>query len=669
MKATALPTNDLSFGTYPQRVRKTGRTPGAAIFRWVKSKWSATRFTPKHIVDLLVREREFVKALNDVDLSQRTLKVGAVMRSKGASDQQCAMAIAVTAEVMTRSIGTNPYVPQMVAAYQLLRGNLVEMKTGEGKTLAVALAAAVAANAGSSVFVLTANDYLINRDYEQLKKFYDAMTLSVGQVASVTDAVQRKLNWRQQIVYSSAREMAFDYLRDHLQSSGHRNTLTQRARALTSTALDSVSESENERSTGSLVPGLCFCIVDEADSLLLDEATMPLIIADQAGTLDGPGYKKAYQLAAGLSQAQHFRIDRISRRVTLTSAGVTRVEGELTEECGDLALLRRAIELVETALAAQYLFLIGRDYAILDQSLVLIDELTGRVASGRQWQGALNAMVQIKEGLEPTPPSRATAQITYLDLFPRFMHLCGTSGTLRDARRELLALYGLTVSEVALVNPSRLGDNGTQVQLTAANKWNAVINSVAKMIERNRPVLIGTASVQDSTHLSGLLSKKGIRHQVLNATQCAQEADHLLRAGRARVVTVATNIAGRGTDIKLSEVARRNGGLHVILTMRNRSRRIDRQLSGRAGRQGDPGSYQCIVSLEDRLIQDALAVSVISFVKSIFQLVDGRGQILWQTIFSLSQRIEQSRDYFTRAALQSASKRRHRQFSFIGGPE
>lgn len=664
MRATVLPTNDLAFGAYPQRDASESGMNWLPIWPKMFSQWRQPAAVPANVAQALACSRSSLRRLDATSLQHQVQRIGRRLRLEGLSPTLSGQALAAAGETMRRSIGMEPYDTQILAALQLLRGHLVEMQTGEGKTLAAALAAAIAATAGSSVFVLTVNDYLITRDYQQLAPFFGAMGLSVGVVTSEMDAATRLSNWRHDIVYTSARDLAFDYLRDHIRLRGERESLVNRALSMTSAALGKAPEHADGNTA--LVPGLCFCLVDEADSLLLDEATVPLLLAEATGKLDARAYLRAYELATQLKVDEHYRAHPSRRRVVLSDKGRQCVEHTFADETGDLALRRRAIELVETALAARSMYRVDRDYAVLDGQIVLIDELTGRVAVGRQWQGGLQAMVQIKEGLEPTPGTRTSAQITYQSLFPRFMHLSGMSGTLSDAAGELRTLYRVSVTRVPLGRPSKRIDLGTRVFSPVADRWQAVVNAVRIQQQLGRPVLVGNASVADTMLLSGLLDHANIDHQVLNATQSAHEAATLERAGRAGVVTVTTNMAGRGTDIKLSEIARRNGGLHVVATMHNRSRRIDRQLFGRAARQGDPGSYQFLVSIEDRLIHSVWPVSARRLAIAIFTLTSGRPQAVFRAMFALAQHVEERRDRSARQGLRAANQTRHRQLGFAG---
>jgi preprotein translocase subunit SecA len=520
-------------------------------------------------------------------------------------------ALALAAATMRRTLGLEPYATQVAAAGLLLRGRLVEMATGEGKTLAAALAAAVAALGGVRVHVLTANDYLVQRDRETMAPFFAAFGLRCAAVMAGQAQAKRRAAHRADIVYTTGREIAFDYLRDHRALRGERDPTVLRARALAGAIAGGIPAPQP------LVPGLQFAIVDEADSLLLDEACIPLLLAERAAPPDEAALRAAEAIAGALQDGRDYVLHAAARRAELTRAGIERVADQLQRPAGAggadgaqpvpgpsgaLGPLRRALELVEAALAAQLLFRRDCDYAVTARGLVPIDEVTGRLAEGRQWTGALHAMIELKEGLPPSPPTLTAGQITYQRFFPRWLHLCGLSGTLAEARAELALLYGRRVARVQLACPDRRRWLGTTLFVDAPAKRRAIAAVVRDHVLAGRPVLVGTDSVESSRALSAVLAAEAIEHQTLHAAQDADEAEAIARAGLAGMVTVATNIAGRGTDIRLGGAAAAAGGLHVLLATANRSRRIDRQLVGRCARHGDPGSAEAVLALDEPLL-------------------------------------------------------------------
>ncbi|MCC7101061.1 MAG: hypothetical protein IT500_15880, partial [Rubrivivax sp.] len=358
-----------------------------------------------------------------------------------------------------------------------------------------------------------------------------------------------------------------------------------------------------------------------------------------------------------------------ARLARLTDAGRAQLAPALAAAAGVLKPARRAHELVEAALAARWLYRRDRDYAVVDGRLQLIDETTGRIAEGRQWSGPLHAMIELKEGLQPSPPTVTAAQITYQRLFPRCLRLAGSSGSLLEARGELGALYAIAVQRVPLAQPDRRRWLGERVYVDAAARARAIVARVQAMQALGRPVLVGTDSVAASAALSACLQQAGIAHQLLNAVQDADEAGCIARAGQRGAVTVATNMAGRGTDIRLDAAAHAAGGLHVIAAMRNRSRRIDRQLVGRAARHGDPGSAERVLALDDALLQPILPAPLRrALARS--AAADGRvPMLLARPLLALAQHRAEWTDRARRHELQRAERLAAQAWGFAGGTE
>ena len=670
MKALSLPTNDLDFAAYPQRGPEAVVPLWASRMNFAGSRPATKISLPAELERTFAEDAPVCKHLSNAQLAQRVRLLGVRLRKLGLTPPLAGSALAAVSEMMARQVQQRPFPQQILAAWYLLRGHLIEMQTGEGKSLAAGLAAAVAGAAGSSVFVLTANDYLVERDMRFLKPLFDALGLSSAVVTSLTPAQDRPSYWRAGIVYSTARELGFDYLRDHVRFGGSRDPVQNRAAQIARQAQASTDRTNKPASTEMMtLAGLCFCIVDEADALLLDEAGVPLILATAGAGVDIASLRNAFEAARKLRRGQDFRLDPDRRRAHLTATGLAHVERILGERDGALSLWQRAIELVETALCALLLYRCNRDYSIVNGEVALIDEFTGRIASGRQWQGPLQSLVEIKEALEPKAPTQVTAQITFQDLFPRFMRLSGMSGTVIDAHRELKAVYGLSVVRVPLRKRCANRNLGWQVFAAPAARQSAAVEQIEHQQKRGRPVLVATDSVDESLRLASVLKRAGIRHQCLNAIDCANEAAALERAGRASVVTVTTNLAGRGTDIRLSDVARRNGGLCVIAMMANRSRRIDRQLYGRAGRQGDPGSFQAMLSLQDRLFIKTLSPTLLVAIGWLHRSTGGRPQLVFTGLARVCQAISEARDRAARLHLRSVSRERLTRLGFAGHPE
>jgi len=532
--------------------------------------------------------------LIDEDLRERAGTVGRELRRQGFTDPLVSQAFALVREAADRTIGQRHFAVQLVGGRVLLAGQIAEMQTGEGKTLTATLAVSTAALAGIPVHVVTVNDYLAARDAERMGPIYRALGLTVASVIHGMPPEARRAGYAADITYVSNKELAFDYLRDRL-------VLGQRGSRID---LQVERLSGGDVRAGRLVlRGLHFAIVDEADSVLVDEARTPLIIsAEGKFTGDRHVYTTAMALAAKLEEGEHFRIQATGRNVVLTDAGAASL-AELAQPLGGVwrGRLRRE-ELTRQALVARLLLQRDQQYLIADGKVQLIDEFTGRVMADRSWEHGLQQMVEVKEDCVPTTPHRSLARISYQRFFRRYLRLAGMTGTASEVGAELWSVYGLAVVPVPTNRPPQRSSDDDRVFVTADAKWDTVVARAVAVHATGRPLLVGTRSVAASEHLGALFESAGLPAVVLNARQDANEAEIVAAAGERGRVTVATNMAGRGTDIALGPSVQELGGLHVIATERHESRRIDRQLFGRAGRQGDPGSGEAILSLEDEIV-------------------------------------------------------------------
>jgi preprotein translocase subunit SecA len=426
---------------------------------------------------------------------------------------------------------------------------------------------------------------------------YRALGLRVGTVEHGMEPAARRAGYACDVTYVSNKEIAFDYLRDRITLGGARS----RVRLLLERATRGSSRADRL-----LLRGLCFGIVDEADSVLVDEARTPLIIS--GGTrhdeLEAQVCRTALDLAGQLVASVDFVVDARERRAVLTENGEARLE-ELAAGLGGLWRgPNRRGELVGQALCALHLFDRDRHYLVRDDKVHIIDEHTGRLMSDRTWQRGLHQIIEVKEEIPISGQTEPLAKISYQRFFRRYLRLAGMTGTAHEIARELWAVYGLPVVRIPTNRPLQRRSTGIQVHLDASTKWEAVVDRVAALHAERRPVLVGTRSVAASEHLSALLTTAGLSHRVLSARQDKAEAEVVARAGVAGAITVATNMAGRGTDIRLEAESAAAGGLHVIATELHESRRIDRQLFGRCGRQGDPGTYECVIALEDEIVRE-----------------------------------------------------------------
>jgi preprotein translocase subunit SecA len=508
----------------------------------------------------------------------------------GLDGAAAAQALAYVAEAARRTQGRQAYVTQLMAALALLRGHLAEMATGEGKSLAAALTAGVAALAGIPVHVLTANDYLVQRDAETFTPLYRLLHQRCAWVGARHDEDERRHAYAADVVYVTAREAAFDYLRDRMRHGTGSAPLQQRARALAGQGGD-----------GPVLRGLCMAVIDEADSILIDEAQMPLVLSREVADPAARAFLwQAWALSGRLVLGHDFVLQGQPARAVLRPEGLERL-ARLAASLGPLWVnAQHRAETVVTALSARHLLQRDRDYVVVPgdpaqrkkPEIAIVDMLSGRIADGRRWSRGLHGLVALKEGIPMPPESETMLQMTYQRFFRRYHRLCGMSGTLAEGRTELRQLYGCTMLRVPLRLPDRASAWPLRCYADEASRQQAAVARIQAVAATGRPVLVGCDSVAASEAMGAALAAAGVAHQVLHARLDAAEAAIVARAGVHGQVTVATNMAGRGTDIHLDALALAAGGLHVLSCQHNASRRHDRQLSGRAARQGQPGSHE-----------------------------------------------------------------------------
>ena len=546
------------------------------------------------IVECAERHERAMCAAADSELAVRVRGMRARLRRDGFAPALVGECFALVREAASRTIGQRHYDPQLMGGWALLQGKLIEMETGEGKTIAATLPACTVALAGYPVHVITVNDYLAARDAEEMGPLYRFLGLTVGTVVQGMTAAERRQAYARSVTYCSNKELAFDYLRDRV-------ALARRSSRL-HLSLEKL-RGEAPRDERLVLRGLYFGIVDEADSVFIDDARTPLILSSTIGSSEEKEQcEMALELARRLVPVEDYAIELAERNIALTRVGRAKLAEFAASLSGVWTSVRAREELINQALTALILFRRDQHYVVSDEKVQIVDESTGRVMPDRSWERGLHQLIEAKEDCEPTQQRETLARLTYQRLFRRYIRLAGMTGTAREVAREIRSVYGLDVVRIPLHRPSRRAYRPPRVCGTHAEKWRVVAAIVERLaITEGRPVLIGTRSVRTSEEISAVLHEREIEHVLLNAKQDQEEAGIVALAGQRSRVTVATNMAGRGTDIRLGAGVAENGGLHVILTEYHESRRIDRQFFGRCARQGDPGSCEAIVSLEDEV--------------------------------------------------------------------
>jgi preprotein translocase subunit SecA len=606
--------------------------------RGVSLKWLRTE---AELVDAITPEirNHSEAALNEIIRETRELFV------RGRQDEQSVRrAFAIVREVARRDTGEEAYLVQLMGAMGLYHGRIVEMVTGEGKTLTGSLAAPLLAWHHRYLHIYTVNDYLAQRDADSRAGIYRRMGCDVGAIVQDMDEQARFGVYAKPITYGTPKQITADWLRDQIRL-GQLST-PWAGRALLG------GRGGAPAGQGPMIPGLRAALVDEADAVLIDEGVVPLIIArsrreDEMSQV----YKDATWIARKLDEKVDYTIDYLRRRSELTRRGKHR----MSEMAAGLdqpiwRAIRRAEELVRQALVARHCYMNGQQYQIVDGRIVIVDEYTGRFLQDRSWEHGLHQSVEAKEGLEITADRETLARMSFQRFFRSYPFLCGMTGTVADAAVEMEKVYQRPITVVPTNRPVIRERWPTRVFRTREAKWNAIIESIERLHANRRPLLVGTRSIEASEFVGQRLTARGLPHRVLNANFDKDEADLVAMAGKHTVITVATNMAGRGTDIKLDRESREAGGLHVILTEMHTARRIDRQFIGRAGRQGDPGSAQMFVSLEDeiaRLYAPKLA-KIVSGMGSGDELT-GLAQRRATALFELAQRRAQRRSRISRA--------------------
>ncbi len=550
-----------------------GKIIGTRNDRWIKQY-------KKQVLTINALEPTYEK-MSDVELQNAFEELKKRVRSTEKDLQEKTLlevlpeSFAITREASKRILKMRHFDVQLIGGMVLNDGKIAEMKTGEGKTLVATLAVTLNALKGESVYVVTVNDYLAHRDSKEMEPLYQFLGYSVGTItASVRDDDERLEIYSKDIVYGTNNEFGFDYLRDNMKYSLEHKVQKSHA----------------------------FAIVDEVDSILIDEARTPLIIS---GPVDRrmENYNKADEVAKSMQVETDFTIDEKNRAILITEEGIKKAENLFGVD--NLYKIENAAlsHHLDQALKANYLFFIDKDYIVANNEVVIVDEFTGRLSEGRRFSEGLHQALEAKEGVSIKEESQTLADITFQNYFRMFSKLSGMTGTAQTEATEFLEIYNLEVVSIPTNLAIKRKDLNDLIYKSEKEKFDAVILKIKELHDKGQPVLVGTASIEKSETLHALLKKERIPHTVLNAKQHTKEAEIIKDAGLKGAVTIATNMAGRGVDIKLTDEIKELGGLYIIGTERHESRRIDNQLRGRSGRQGDPGTSQFYLSLEDNLLR------------------------------------------------------------------
>lgn len=545
------------------------------------------------VVDKIESLRDDMMSLSDENLKAKTDEFKNRLENGESMDDILPEAFATVREASRRVLGLEPYRVQLIGGIVLYEGRIAEMKTGEGKTLVAALPSYLMALAGKGVHVVTVNDYLASRDAAEIGQIHRFLGLTVGCVLADMKSVQRREQYACDITYITNNELGFDYLRDNM--AVHLGDCVQR--------------------------DLFYCIIDEVDSILIDEARTPLIISGMASestklyqmvdawvsTLKKGTVNKLEKVdilvGTDIVETGDYVADEKDKVVHLTAEGVKKAEKVFRIKNLADAKNFKLQHHINQALRAHGLMHRDKDYVVKDGEVLIVDEFTGRIMDGRRYSDGLHQAIEAKEHVEIKNENRTMATITLQNFFNKYELKCGMTGTAATEAKEFKDIYHLDVVTIPTNKPVIREDKEDLVYITKREKYEAIVKEVKALYVKRQPVLVGTATIDVSETLSRMLDREGIPHQVLNAKYHEKEAEIVSHAGEAGTVTIATNMAGRGTDIKLDDEARKNGGLYIIGTERHESRRIDNQLRGRSGRQGDPGTSQFYISLEDDVLR------------------------------------------------------------------
>jgi len=592
-----IPKPGITLGLYPEyHSDKNNMSP---VRKKSSFKLSSTPYHKmsrlKKIVKKITLEGETLKSMELQFIKQKLDDVRFDMIRNGLNDSSLIKSFAIIREISFRVLGMRHHDVQVMGAWVMINDMLIEMDTGEGKTLTATLAAGTAALAGIPTHIMTVNSYLARRDAKIMTPLYHELGLTVGVATELEPDEQRRQAYKQDITYCTSKQIAFDYLRDRTILKDENTRLHHQLTQL---------PQEFGQTKNLFLRGLCFAIVDEADSILADEALNPLVIASEESNPEQEKfYHQAVSIVKKLVVDVDFTVNKKLFQVVITSIGEQKIENMSCSLDGIWKGKQRRKHLCELGLSALYLYERDRHYLVEDNKIVIIDQNTGRTMGDRSWEHGLHQLVESKEDCPITGQRKTLAKLTFQRFFRRYLKLTGMSGTIVELKKELQFTYGLKVVRIPNHNLNCRVSWPTRVYTKEQYKWTACVRRIKQLHKQGRPILIGTRSVLESEYLSELLNEYSLPHHVLTAKNTEREAEITALAGKLGSIVVATNVAGRGTDIQLDSQTKDIGGLHVMVVEHNDAMRIDRQLFGRCARQGDPGSYEVLLSLESNIVQ------------------------------------------------------------------
>jgi len=655
---------------YRRTSHRVPTKPLAGLDAWVNAavgKYRRRKTVASELLDAARRIDSLApqyKDLPDRQLQEKLLEFRAGFRRHRAEAIQTILpdALAAIRETSDRQLGLRPFPVQLMGALTLHRGLLAEMATGEGKTLTAGLAAVLAGWTGQPCHIITANDYLVQRDAEWLRPLYQFCRLRAGFVTGQMPAPDRRKGYDADITYTTSKEIVADFLRDRLRLG----VLQDPTRRMVRSVLNPFQVARLEL----VMRGLHTAIVDEADCLLIDEAVTPLIIsAPMKNDTLRNACLMARDMVDGLLPGEDYEINPRHKEIDLTDTGRSKIQSRCNRLPGLFRSLNRRDELARQALVAREFFHNGRQYVLNDGKVSIVDEFTGRIMPQRTWRAGLHQAIEAKENIEITDPTETLARLSFQRFYRLFHRLSGMTGTGHEAAGEFWQVYGLPVIGIPTHRPCIRTSVPDRIFAHAEQKWQAIEEDVVRVHQTGRPILIGTRSITASESLADRLRGRGLTVRVLNALRLLEEAQIVSEAGEENRITIATNMAGRGTDIRLAKGIAERGGLHVIATERHESHRIDRQLFGRAARQGDPGSARAFISLEDELLQRFIPAPILERVRA-----GVAGSAVWArypaaTLAGIAQKRAERQAYKQRAGVLRMDTWLSDALSFTGGPK